>query len=112
MIIAQTRDEDVADNSGAKISYNAYEKWIQRNGEDRKLPGLDFTPKQLFWISTAQFFCDASRPEMNEFVSLTNEHTVSKFRIIGTMSNMMEFASDFNCSVNAKMNPEEKCSIW
>lgn len=95
-----------------KVAYGAYEKWIQKNGEEQKLPGLDYTPKQLFWISNANFWCKASRPEMDEFELLTNEHTADKFRITGSASNMEAFSRDFNCPAGAKMNPRKRCNVW
>lgn len=46
-----TQGENIADNGGIKESYFAYEKWVRDNKEEKKLPGIDLTPKQLFWVS-------------------------------------------------------------
>lgn len=47
-----TRTEDTADNGGIKLAYRAYEKSLSLNQQPQaRLIALDFTPKQLFWIS-------------------------------------------------------------
>lgn len=42
----------------------------------------------------------------------TDVHTLDKFRIIGTLSNMKEFADDWKCPEKSRMNPEKKCAVW
>ena len=34
------------------------EKWQRVNGPGKRLPGLDYTPEQMFWISAAHQHCD------------------------------------------------------
>ncbi len=53
--------EDVADNGGVKLAYNAYKKWIKENGAEKELIGLPFNPNQLFWMSFAQSYCSVER---------------------------------------------------
>lgn len=40
----------------SKLSFfqQAYMKWRETNGEEAKLPGLDFTNEQLFFIAFGQ----------------------------------------------------------
>ena len=95
-------------------------KWIEHQKELKKdtsweediLPGLNFTTKQLFWISWGQLWCDKYRDESLENLLKTNDHCPGEFRIKGPLSNMDDFARDFNCPKGSKMNPEKKCLVW
>ena len=33
------------------------DQWIKTNGVEQLLPGLDYSPRQLFWISAANVWC-------------------------------------------------------
>ena len=77
-----------------------------------RLPGLDYTPEQLFWISAAHTYCSKYRPEYLEDLISTGVHSPGEFRVIGTLSNMKEFAEDFNCPVGSRMNPVKSCAMW
>lgn len=46
-----TQGENIADNGGIKESYLAYEAMVERNGEEKMLPGIPLSPKKLFWVS-------------------------------------------------------------
>lgn len=58
-----TQGENIADNGGIKEAYLAYRKYVAENGAEPKLPGLEYTSNQLFWISAAQTWCSVYRPE-------------------------------------------------
>jgi neprilysin len=57
-----TQGENIADNGGIKEAYIAYTQWVAKNGEEPRLPGLDYSADQLFWIAAAQNWCSVSRP--------------------------------------------------
>jgi neprilysin len=82
------------------------------NHPDTKLPGLNFTPQQMFWIIAGQEWCDVVPPEQMKLSIETDVHSPARFRVIGMMSNAKEFAADFNCPSKAPMNPETKCDVW
>ena len=108
-----TQGENIADNGGLKLAYRAYMSAETKAGEDDPiLPGLPFTREQLFWISAAQTWCSVERPEIKKIMILTDNHAVGKFRVLGTVSNLVEFSKDFNCPINSPMNPIRKCEIW
>ncbi|BET02258.1 Peptidase family M13 [Nesidiocoris tenuis] len=108
-----TQGENIADNGGIKEAYRAYVKWATANGEEARLPGLQqFTPRQLFWVSAASTWCSTYRDETLKNRITTGVHSPAEFRVIGPMSNMPEFAKDFNCPLGSKMNPLKKCTVW
>lgn len=90
----------------------AYANWIKNNGEERKLPGLNYTGRQLFWWSTASVWCAKTRLEELRQQVVTDEHSPDKYRVLGAISNMEEFSIDFNCPKGSPMNPEKKCNVW
>lgn len=97
---------------GVKTAYSAYQQFVQQNGIDQILPGMNFTPNQLFWISAAQVWCAVTRPEFDTLQYTTNVHSPFNYRVIGAFSSSYNFSSDFNCPLGTQMNPVEKCEIW
>lgn len=96
---------------GIKESYDAYIRWAENNPE-KKMPGLDYSPKQMFWVAAAQVWCNVYREEAMKNRVLTGVHSPGQFRVIGPMSNAEQFSADFNCPVGSNMNPAKKCSVW
>ncbi|XP_044014084.1 neprilysin-2-like [Aphidius gifuensis] len=99
-----TQGETVADNGGVKAAYRAYKELLNN---DKKLPGLNYSPEQLFWISYGNSWCEKNSTEVLR-IQLSRVHPPSKFRVIGALSNMPEFAKDFNCPSGSNMNPNKK----
>ena len=97
---------------GVKVSYLAYQEWLKQHGPEPMLPKLNYSPLQLFWISSGNIWCIKQRPEVLKELIITDSHSPGEFRVVGPLSNMPEFAKDFNCPVGSKMNPIKKCSIW
>lgn len=108
-----TQGENIADNGGIKEAYYAYQAWTQRHGEEYRLPGLEkYSPRQLFWLSAANTWCAVYRNEAIKLRITTGFHSPGRFRVIGPMSNMEEFAKDFKCPLGSPMNPVDKCKVW
>ena len=108
-----TQGENIADNGGIKLAYNAYKKWIKQNGGEKRLPGLQqYTPEQMFWIGAAQTWCSVDRIEYMKLRILNDVHSPDKYRVIGSFSNSHEFSQDFKCASGTPMNPIEKCTVW
>ncbi|XP_062123109.1 neprilysin-2-like [Drosophila sulfurigaster albostrigata] len=107
-----TQSENIADNVGIKMAYRAYKRWVEKHGEEQRLPGLDYTPQQMFWISVAHTWCTKYRKEYLDLWIKTDEHSPSEFRILGPLSNSKEFSKDFQCPEGSPMNPVHKCEVW
>ncbi|XP_037942107.1 neprilysin-2-like isoform X3 [Teleopsis dalmanni] len=107
-----TQGENIADNGGVKESYIAYRQWAEKNGPEPLLPGLDYTPEQMFWISAGQTWCAKYRKETLKMRITTGVHSPSEFRVLGSLSNMKDFAKDFQCPEGSPMNPVHKCEVW
>ncbi|XP_065811164.1 endothelin-converting enzyme 1 isoform X2 [Labrus bergylta] len=108
----QTLGENIADNGGLKAAYKAYANWIKNNGEEATLPALGMTNHQLFFVGFAQVWCSVRTPESSHEGVITDPHSPSRFRVIGTISNSQEFSKHFGCSADAPMNPKHKCDLW
>lgn len=99
--------------------------------QNQSLPGVDFTPEQLFFINYAQIWCGKMNDQEAKRKLLTSEHcpgsirycvticctTVSNTphcRVRGPLTNFQEFARVFNCPVGSRMNPPhaQKCQVW
>ncbi|KTF73806.1 hypothetical protein cypCar_00042357, partial [Cyprinus carpio] len=75
-----TLGENIADNGGVRQAYKAYMKWVEREGEEPRLPGLDMDHKQLFFLNFAQVWCGACRPEYAIQSIKTDPHSPLEYR--------------------------------
>ncbi|XP_001979401.2 neprilysin-4 isoform X1 [Drosophila erecta] len=110
-----TQGENIADNGGLRQAFHAYQRWLKehpREVPDEILPGLNMTGPQLFFLNFGQVWCGAMRPEAIRNKLNTAIHSPGRFRVIGTLSNSVDFAREFNCPLGSPMNPEKKCSVW
>jgi len=107
-----TQGENIADNGGYKEAIRAYERLTKQYGEEPRLPGLPYTPRQMFWLSGASIWCGAMRPATLKNRVLTDPHSPGRFRVNGSFKNMKEFSADWNCPLGSPMNPVKKCSVW
>ncbi|EDV94319.1 GH20297 [Drosophila grimshawi] len=115
------QSENIADNGGMRLAYAAYsdlQDAQERTVEGRKqllrekLPTLNYTKMQLFFISYAQIWCNDAHPRVRHLQVSTDLHMPGEFRVIGPLSNFGEFAKEFQCAVGTRMNPPRKCMIY
>ncbi|XP_057702727.1 membrane metallo-endopeptidase-like 1 isoform X2 [Corythoichthys intestinalis] len=107
-----TLGENIADNGGVRQAYKAYLKWVETNGEEPRLPGLDLDHKQLFFLNFAQVWCGAYRPEFASQTIKTDSHSPLQYRVLGSLQNFEAFSEAFQCQKGSPMNPEQKCRVW
>ena len=104
--------ESIGDLGGVKLAYLAFEKSME--GKPRPPDQDGFTPEQQFFISWGQARGDEIRPDAQRQFVLTNPHPVSKYRVIGPLSNLPEFCKAFGCKAGDAMvrAAELRCSVW
>ncbi|RZC35967.1 Peptidase M13 N domain containing protein, partial [Asbolus verrucosus] len=107
-----TQGENIADNGGIKQAYLAYKKWVNDHAPERSLPGLPYTPEQMFWISAGNTWCEVQRTEELKIDINNDFHSPKIYRINVPLMNSEYFAKDFNCPKGSPMNPVHKCVVW
>ncbi|OTB11826.1 hypothetical protein K445DRAFT_379109 [Daldinia sp. EC12] len=96
-----TLSENIADAGGINTAYDAWlDKRRQDPASDFDLPGLSeqFTREQLFYVSTAQFFCAKAEDDAKQ-IFLADIHSPPEVRIQNMMDNSDGFRKAFNCPV-------------
>ncbi|KAK2506148.1 LOW QUALITY PROTEIN: hypothetical protein MC885_005386 [Smutsia gigantea] len=88
-----TLGENIADNGGLKAAYRAYQNWVKKNGAEQTLPTLGLTNNQLFFLGFAQVWCSVRTPESSHEGLITDPHSPSRFRVIGSISNSRDVKS-------------------
>ncbi|OQV15255.1 Neprilysin [Hypsibius exemplaris] len=110
-----TQGENIADNGGMKEAFYGYKNYIAagRNGTSQdRLPGLSYTPEQLFFLANAQVWCSDFRPTDLANQIRTGAHSPGRFRVIGPMQNFDEFSKAYSCPLGSYMNPVQKNPVW
>jgi endothelin-converting enzyme/putative endopeptidase len=108
-----TLGENIADLGGMKLAYNSFERAEKEHpATPPQLAG--FTPEQSFFIGFAQSWCTNIRPEQSRLFAATDPHSPARFRVIGPLSNLPEFASAFQCKAGDKMvrSDDQRCVVW
>ncbi|XP_037952237.1 neprilysin-1-like [Teleopsis dalmanni] len=114
--------ENIADNGAVKIAFSAYTNWLTSafdnvpqdmvEPEIELLPNMNYTNKQLFFISFAQFWCNDVNKLLKDEEPLVDVHAPAMFRVIGSLANFAEFSNEFHCGQGTTMNPENRCEIY
>ncbi|MBL7726259.1 MAG: M13 family metallopeptidase [Dinghuibacter sp.] len=106
-----TLGENIGDLGGLTAAYYAFKKTKQYK-EGKKIDG--FTPEQRFFLSVAQIWKSKASPESERQQTLTDPHTVSRYRVLGPLSNFAPFYEAFGVQSHHKMwrSPENRVVIW
>ncbi len=80
--------------------------------QQQLLPGLNLTGEQLFFIGFVQTWSTKIMPKVVKVALVTDTHASSKYRLIGSLSNMPEFSRVFKCRKGSPMNSNKRCRIW
>lgn len=107
-----TLGENIADNGGLNIAFQALQKAKTEGGIQEEMDG--FTANQRFFIAYANVWANNIRDE--EIVRRTTEdpHSLGKWRVNATLPHIDGFIEAFNVKPGDKMYvaPEERAHIW
>ena len=106
-----TQGENNADLGGIMIGYQAFKKTRQYRIH-QIIAGLN--PDQRFFLGYALAWMINERPEAIANQVRSNEHSPAKFRVIGPLSDMLEFYAAFGVKKgDAMWRPEsQRVKIW
>jgi len=109
-----TLGENIADLGGLKLAYHALEAALKNDPEKAKAAAGKFTPPQQFFIGYAQAWCSNVRDEMTRLWVHTDPHSPARFRVMGPLSNLPEFAEAFSCKEGSPMArpAKQRCEVW
>ncbi|MEG1905625.1 MAG: M13 family metallopeptidase [Bacteroidales bacterium] len=108
-----TLGENIADQGGLVIAYQALEKALAENGTQNAM--IDgFTNPQRFYLAYATLWAGNIRDE--EILRLTkiDPHSLGRWRVNGTLPNIESFYEAFNIQPTDSMYraPQERVVIW
>ncbi|HEV7643572.1 MAG TPA: M13 family metallopeptidase [Pyrinomonadaceae bacterium] len=105
-----TLGENIGDLGGLNIAYDAYQRSLKGKPKPADIDG--FTADQRFFLGWAQVWGSKMRDEAIRQQVLGNPHADARFRVIGPLMNMPEFAQAFGCKLPDKMVSPKPCKIW
>jgi len=106
-----TLGENIADLAGISIALKAYH--LSLGG--KPAPVLDgFTGDQRFFLSFGQVWREKDRKSALRTQTLSNEHSVAEFRVIGPTRNVDAWYAAFDVKPDAKyyLAPDKRIRLW
>ncbi|MDR2556758.1 MAG: M13 family metallopeptidase [Bacteroidales bacterium] len=106
-----TLGENIADNGGLNISFNAFEK-VAASTPQKSIGG--YTPEQRFFLAYAAVWANNIRDEEIRHRTMTDPHALGKWRVNGTLPNVEAFVKTWDIKEGDGMwlAPEKRALIW
>ncbi len=106
-----TLGENLADLGGVNIAYEAFKK-TKEGHSTTKIDG--FTPDQRFFLSWAQVWRSAQRPESASQRILTDPHSPEQYRCNAPLTNIDAWYTAFDVKPGDKnyKKPEDRIKVW
>ncbi len=107
-----TLGENIADQGGLLISYQAYMNTLE--GKERPADIDGFTHEQRFYLGYANLWTQNVRPQEIIRRTKTDVHSLGKWRVNGALRNIDGFYEAFGIKEGDAMYmaPEERINIW
>ena len=107
-----TSGENIADNGGVKLAYEAYKTWREHQNPPVQREVEGFSDDQLFYLGYAQSWCMTLTPESLTTRAHSDPHSPPMWRVNGVVVNQPGFAAAFQCKAGTPMAPAKNCSVW
>jgi putative endopeptidase len=106
-----TLGENIADNGGLNISFNAFEK-VAAAAPQKSIGG--YTPEQRFFLAYSAVWASNIRDEEIRHRTMTDPHALGKWRVNGTLPNVEAFVKAWDIKEGDGMwlAPEKRALIW
>ena len=107
-----TLGENIADNGGLNISFQALQKAKAEGGIQDVMDG--FTADQRFFLAYANVWANNIRDEEIVRRTMEDPHSLGRYRVNATLPHIDGFIEAFNIQPGDKMYvaPEERAHIW
>jgi putative endopeptidase len=107
----QTLGENIGDNAGIAIAYKAYHMSLG----GKPAPVLDgLTGDQRFFLGFAQNYRTKTRETFQRYQTVSDVHTVDRYRVIGVPRNMDQWYEAFHVTPDQKyyLPPDKRVHLW
>ena len=107
-----TLGENIADQGGLLVSYQAYMNTLKSKDIPADIDGL--THSQRFYIGYANLWAQNLRPQEIMRRTKTDVHSLGKWRVNAALRNIEDFYTAFDIKEGDEMYlaPEERINIW
>ncbi|KAF2880213.1 hypothetical protein ILUMI_25963 [Ignelater luminosus] len=103
-------DDVLARNIAQQVAYEAYQKYVETNGEEQRLMSVNYTSNQLFWISATVRQCSPT-----DYTEVNYDRGMDKrsmYEVNNAISWNHKFLEDFKCSDTSRMKPTDNCKVF
>ena len=106
-----TLGENIADQGGLRIAYDAFKK-TDEGQSDEVIDG--FTPDQRFYLSYGRIWAENITDEAAYQQTKTDPHSLGRWRVNATLRNIDTFFNAFGVKAGDKMwlDPADRAIIW
>ena len=106
-----TLGENIADQGGLRIAYDAFKK-TDEGQSDEVIDG--FTPDQRFYLSYGRIWAENITDEAAYMQTKSDPHSLPKWRVNATLRNIDTFLDAFGVKAGDKMwlDPADRAIIW
>ncbi len=105
-----TLGENISDIGGMKIAHLALQKALAKKPQG---PIQGLSQEQRFFLSFAQAWRARARTEWEVNSLRTGQHSLPRFRVMGSIAHMPEFAQAFSCPAEkALLSESARANIW